>query len=475
LAGTDVASLIVGVAALNGLFLAVGYSLLAPSLKEIPARVWPTFAGLALLMGAAVVGVVLCALAVFGLPTGIAECAAVAGVVAAGAALAAVLLPREHPVRFRGIASGRGRLGAILDRPAAAFVAGVCVLMVLAAFRSAPWLNDARTFWLPKGLALSSHGLDERLFTQTDRYVEFTSPDYPLWWSVVAGLDMEFVGRVDLRALNAQIAILVAAFVAAVARLLWGHVRPWILWIALLLLIMSPELLHQTQSGGADLPLAVYLALAVLAAVLWLTAGEGFFLAVAAVAAAAAASIKVEGTPQLVLLVALPAVLLWHVARRRTTGLLAALAAAWATSIPWLVWIGLHDVDSAFSLRKGLDPGYLADRTERIWPSAHAVASSIVGRDWPLVVPVFFALTILGAFLERRYLWLVAAVTFGACFAFWVWTYWAGSTPLDFWLTTSAYRVVDGLLLSAAVMIPLMAERVANTAATMHRQRRRAV
>jgi hypothetical protein len=471
------ASLIAGVAQLNVIFLSVGYCLLAPVLKELSASTWPTFAGLALLVGAASVGVALCVLAVFGLRTGPSTCAAVAGVLASAGVLAAVLVPsqRLQVIRFHAVPPGPERLGSIFGSAAAAFVAGMCVLTIFAAFRATPWLNDAWTFWLPKGLMLSGHGLDPRPFAQPDLYVGFVSPDYPLWWSVLGGLEMDFVGRIDLRALNAEIAILLAALIASVARLLWGRVQPWIVWMALLVLVISAELLHQTQSGGADVPLAVYLALAVLAGTLWLTSGEGFFLALAAVAAAAAASIKVEGAPQLALLVAFPALLVWRTGRWRSAALVGVLVAAWATSVPWLIWRALHGVDSEFSLRNGLDPGYLAEHAGRVWPSAHVVTSSLVGRDWPLIVPLFFALTILGVILERRPLWLVPAAAFGICFAFWVWTYWAGSIPLDFWLQTSAYRVVDGLLLAVAVTIPLMAQQLVNVLAERRFVRRSAM
>jgi 4-amino-4-deoxy-L-arabinose transferase-like glycosyltransferase len=382
---------------------------------------------------------------------------------------------RLQVIRFRIVPPGPEGLGAIFGSAGAAFVAGTCVLTVFAAFRSTPWLNDAWTFWLPKGLLLSGHGLDQRPFAQTDLYAGFANPDYPLWWSVLGGLEMDFVGRVDLRALNAEIAILLAAFVASVARLLWGRVQPWIVWAALLVLVISAELLHQTQSGGADVPLALYLALAVLAGTLWLTSGAGFFLALAAVTAAAAASIKVEGAPQLALLVAVPALLVWRTLRWRSVALVGVLVAAWVTSVPWLVWRALHAVDSDFSLRNGLDPGYLADRAGRVGTSAHVVTSSLVGRDWPLIVPLFFALTIIGVILERRPLWLVPAAAFGVCFAFWVWTYWAGSIPLDFWLQTSAYRVVDGLLLAVAVTIPLMAQQLVNVLAERRFVRRSAM
>jgi hypothetical protein len=77
-----------------------------------------------------------------------------------------------------------------------------------------------------------------------------------------------------------------------------------------------------------------------------------------------------------------------------------------------------------------------------------------------MIVPLFLALTVVGLVFERRVLWLLPAAVFAASFAMWVWTYWAGSLPLDFWLSTSAYRVVDALLLATALMIPLMAERL---------------
>jgi hypothetical protein len=469
----EVDSMIAGVAALNGIFLAVGYCLLASALRGLPVLVWPTFAGLALLIGAASSVVTLCMLAVFGLRTDLATFTGVAGTLAAAGMLPAMLFPdrRLSPIRFRSVTPEHRRLGAIVGSAVGTFVAGVCAATVFAAFRSSPWLNDAYNFWLPKGLLLSAHGLDERLLIGSDLLIGFPHPDYPLWWSIVGGLEMGLGGR-DLRALNAEIAILLTAFIASIARLLWGRVRTPILWVALAALVVSPELLRQTQSGGADVPLAVYLAIGVLAAALWLTTGEGFFVGIAAVGAGAAASIKVEGTPQLVVLVVLPTLLVLPIVRRRGAVLLAALATGWATSVPWLVWRALHDVPSDFSLRNALDPGYLVDRVARLGPSAEAVAGNLVGRDWPLIVPIFFALTILGFLLERHALWLVPAGVFGACFGFWVWTYWAGSIRLDWWLATSAYRVVDSLLLATAVMIPLMADRLVSVFGTPRSIRR---
>jgi hypothetical protein len=458
-----VASVIAAVAGLNAIFLATGYCLLAPALRGLRPLVWTTFAGIALLVGAASIGVVLCVSAVLGQRTGLPMLTAVAALLAGAGILAAMLVPARHlrRIRFQMVAPApQSPVAATLGTAAATFVTSMCAVTVVAAFRSSPWLDDAYTFWLPKGLLLGSLGLDARLFAQTDRYIGFVSPDYPLWWSVIGGLEMDFVRSVDLRAVNAQVAILLAALVASVARLLWGRVRPWILWTGLAVLVASAELLRQTQSGGADVPLAVFLSLTVLAAVLWLASGQWFFVGLAGVSAAAAASVKVEGTAQLVVLVALPAILVAPIVLRRGLVLIAALLAAWATSVPWLVWQAAHDVPSEFDLSSAFDPVYLADRVERVVPSAKAVALSLVGREWPLIVPVFAVLTIAGLVLERRAVWLVPAGVFAACFALWVWTYWAGSVELDFWLTTSAYRVVDSLLLATAVIIPLMAERL---------------
>ena len=76
--------------------------------------------------------------------------------------------------------------------------------------------------------------------------------------------------------------------VGASARLLWGRIRSWLLLPGLLLLLSAPELLRQTQGGDADVPLAIYLALTVLAAVGWLAERSRFALVLAFVFGAAA-------------------------------------------------------------------------------------------------------------------------------------------------------------------------------------------
>ena len=120
--------LVRGVVSVNLVFVVVGYSALTPFLKGHRAATWTTFAGLALLVGGALIGLV---------PSGL----AVAGVAA------------SLPV-----------YGAV-------------------------------------SIALVITGLGARL---------------------CSSLNVAAVGRIDLRALDAQLAVLYVAFVAAATRLLWG-------------------------------------------------------------------------------------------------------------------------------------------------------------------------------------------------------------------------------------------------------------
>jgi hypothetical protein len=451
----------------NLALIGVGYCLLAPLLRGRTRLTWLTFAGVALLVGASLVTITLSAGAVAGLSTGPVPCAIAAVALSAAGLLAARLAPsswrRQHALSDRLAGRSSSPLALVVSTAGAYGVAAVCGLMVFAAFRSSPWLDDAWTFWLPKGIDLSHVGLDQRLFTTDSGFYQLTSPGYPLWWSIITGLDMRFVGRVDLRAVDAELAILVAAFFAAAARLLWGYVRPWILFPTLLTLAASPELLRQSQSGGADLPLAVYVALTVLAAVVWLARGESFFLVLVIVFGAAAASIKVEGPPQLIVLLAVPAAFAWRQAGRRLHWLYASLGLALLLAAPWYVWSEVHGLPHEFpALHTAIDPTYLASRTARVRPTAHELAHQLTNpHEWLLVVPALVVAAVFTSAKERRLLGLLPVLGLAAGCFFWVWVYWAGSLPLSFWLPTSAYRVVDSLLLTAGVLVPLVAERLA--------------
>ena len=429
-------SLILGVAAVNLLFLIAGYLLLAGPLADRPWRERISWAGLALLLGAGSVG------------TGV----FLATLVGSRASLllavfvvifVAVLGTFLRSFRIPGPSAAPTSLVADV---AIGVVTAICLLGIVGGFRSAPWLDDAWGIWLPKGVALWWHGLDPRLFVPNGDYVAFGVPDYPLWWSVVTSLDMQATRdpiqiknslyNIDVRVMCAQLGLLTAAFVASVARLLWGYVRPDVLAGGLLMVVLSPELWRHVQGGVADLPLALFLALGVLAGALWLRSRAPFHLALACFCAAVALQIKTEALLEVLVLVIVGALF----DRRLVLAGLALL-----TALPWLAWRWAHDVPS----RTGdLD----LSRLERIPKAAAEVAEHVFDpTEWLVLVPAFVVLAILA---RRPAALLVPAALVAVVVA----AYWIDRDEIKYVLETSAYRVVDPVVLAAAVLLPLLAE-----------------
>jgi hypothetical protein len=414
-------TLTAGVLAVNAGLLAVGYALLGS------ARRGMSWAGVALLVGAGAVG------------TGVffATILGARATLAVGAILAAALVGIGL-VGFRGAKSPApptaARVGPV-SATAFGLVGAVCALGVVGGFRSSPWLDDAWGIWLPKGLALWHHGLDERLFTPGGDYVAFGVPDYPLWWSVMTSLDAQAVGSIDVRVMCAQLALLTVAFVGAVARLLWSHVRPGVLAGALLLLVLSPELWRHVQGGVADLPLAIYLATGVLCGALWLRTRATFHLVLAGFCAAVALQIKTEALPEVVALVVVGTLF----ARR-----LALAGLSLVLALPWLAWRWAHDVPG----RAELD----LSRVERLPEAVRATVGHVFDpTEWTLLAVVAIALAVLA---RRPAVLLVPGSLLGVVVA----AYWIDRDEIGYLVSTSAYRVIDPVVLSTAVLIPLLAE-----------------
>ena len=442
-------ALVLGIVGLNLVFALVGWALL----HGLGRRLSVADAGLALVLGTGVAG------------TGV-FLAVIAGARANLRTLAVVCVAIALAA---GAARGRRLRHGRVERPdvgvaAAALlgvVAAVCALAVVGGFRSSPWLDDAWGIWLPKGVTLLHRGLDTRVFAPSDVFVSFEVLDYPLWWSSITALDVRAVGSIDLRALNAQLGLLSVGFVGAVAVLLWGRVRPWLIGGTLALVVASPEFFRHSQGGVADLALAIYLSLATLCAVVWLAEGDALLLVLAALFGAVAVQVKTEGLAELLVLLAVGVAAGAAYAPARARRLAVAGLVSAATALPWLVWRAVHDVDARVPLTRALDPTYLADRADRVGPAARSLTRHVVDpTEWLLLVPLLLVVCAVGAWRHRRVLWLAPAAAVGALYVFLVWAYWADRDPISFVLATSAYRVVDPLVLSAAVLLPLAAERV---------------
>jgi hypothetical protein len=457
------AQLVGGILWLNFVFVLVGYCGLSAFLRGRSASGWASFAGVALFVGAGLVGLALSFLVVVGLRSSLPVLGATAGVLAALGLAAGVMRPQSITRTASG--AGDGKVASQAQRWLAAASGGaivaMCCVVLVAGFRSSPWLDDAWTFYLPKGIELSRAGLDQRLFVPNSNFAAFTGPDRPLWWSVIGGLDISAVGHIDLRAINGQMAVLYVAFAAAVTRLLWVHVRRAILLPAVLLALAAPELTAHTQSGGADLPLAFFFALGLLAASLWLTGPEPLLFFVFVVCTATALNTKNEATILVVGFVLVGACFAWAQTGRRYLILIGGAALGFATLAPWLAWTRLHGVSNAALGPSELDPVHLWHTRDRVEPALRAVTHQMLEpRQWFGAVPLLIGASLAVAVRERRLAWLGPPAMVGVGLALLVWIYWAGSVELTFWLDTSAYRVVDSVMLATAVALPFVVERL---------------
>jgi hypothetical protein len=288
----------------------------------------------------------------------------------------------------------------------------------------------------------------------------FIRPDNPLGWSVLLNLDMRFVGSIDLRAVDGQLAFLLVAFFGSAARLLWGHVRPSILFPALLILASAPELLRQAQGGDADVPLAIYLALAILAAAGWLVLRSGFALALFFVFASTSIALKSEGILEVALDLAIVSVLGAR-ARRTLMPLWATALAAAATSAPWFAWRAAHGVSNVFSLRDALSPSYLGRHTELLHSALQVLGHHLTSvREWSLIVPLAMLLALAGFLRERQPAWLAPVAFLGLAYLLFAWVTWADPEG-EFRLVASAYRYVTPPVVLAGIFLPMAGERLA--------------
>jgi hypothetical protein len=426
---------------LNVVMLGVGWSLLHGLVWR--PRWWDL--GLALVLG---VGV--CATLVFWLT-----------IVGARANLRTFVIAAAMTAAVSWLLARRGRTpDAAPARPdplslvLTASLAAVVTLGVIGGFRSAPWFDDAWGIWLPKAVALMHVGLDAKLFAPSDTFVSFEVPDYPLWWSVLGALDLRAVRDVDVRALNAQAALLTAGYLFGLVRLLWDGARPWLAAGGGLLLGLSPELWRQAQGGTADLPLGMFVSLAALSGALWILEERSEHLLLAAVFAAISLQIKGEAVVEVVVLLAVGLT----ISRQRSRLLIAGLAAL-ASALPWLAWQWVNDVPARTPLSDALDPSFLSDRVERVRPAADAVVERLFDpSDWLLAVPLLVGCSIAVAIKRRSPAWLAPIAAVGLSAAFLVWAYWTNADALDFLLATSAYRLVDPLVLTSAAITPLLVE-----------------
>lgn len=331
----------------------------------------------------------------------------------------------------------------------AVFVVAFAVFVVIGLMDAwrVPLLGwDTWGFWTRKAEMLTWHDSLFHEFWGSPNYA-YIHPDYPLQLPVFEALHFRAAGGVDTQTVMRHLWLLLVGFVWGSAYLLRDKVRPTV-WAPLLLLAaLAPGVWEQLLTGFADVPMAIFAGVGAIALALWLSDGQGRFLALAAVMLGAAANTKNEGLMVAVALLVLAGVI-GLMRGRRTRDFLIACGAVAITVLPWRLWMSAHHITSDLPISKGLDPGYMFGRTDRIWPSIERLATELSDQTrWLYLLPLA-ALVVSAALISgtgRRvaafYLASFAVVTAG-----FVWTYWLSPYPIDWHLETSASRVISVLM-----------------------------
>jgi hypothetical protein len=446
----------VGLAALNAVFLGVGTSLLA-SLGLVRERGEAIrYSGLSLVTGWAAVGIASSYALVLGVGLSLLQIISLASVIAACGLLVSRRVPPldRRPRRFadRGLERVAALLGALV-------LACYLEVLFLRARLAEPSRWDTWAFWMPKAMSIVYFdGLD----TRAGGFTSFANPDYPLLKPAIDAAAFRFLGDVDPGALAVQNWIVAAAFFGAVAALLAPRVRPAILWPSLALLALLPDFGLLVASLLADESLALLFALAGVCGALWLVENEVRFAALAAFFLATAALVKNEGLMLALVLV----VLLAAVTRGRPWRQLLVLAALpIITVVPWRLWMNANGVreTSAFRLEDLARPAYLLDRIDRFGTALHELPPFLLAFDrWLLTVPLVLATA--AALVGRRpalSAYAVGTLLLGVLgFAT---VYWASTYPLQWYIDTSADRILPSLAVFGAALFPLLVSEALET------------
>jgi hypothetical protein len=366
-----------GLAALNLMLLVVGAAVLT-SLRGW--RSWYELlrtAGLAYMLGVALVGVVLSIELILGVPFSFVS------VVVSGALLVLAASALRRPLaRWRPHLSQERARG--IGFVSVAF--GLLVVVYLEALFRAGRLAglsawDAWAFWVPKGKAIYYFGgLDEQFFR------ELANPSYPPLVPALEAAAFHFMGSADVVTLHLQFWFLACGFVAAVASLLAPRVPALMLWPCLLLVLVAPRVVGRNLDPQADFILDYFFALAALLVALWLVDREPWLLTAAAILMAAAVMTKRDGQLLVACILLAGAVATWRQRRFAWPRLGLVAVAAIAAVVPWRIWYSSRDLTGDLPSAGALA---LFDNLDRGWPAFESVITTVLDYDlWLVMVPL---------------------------------------------------------------------------------------
>jgi hypothetical protein len=305
---------------------------------------------------------------------------------------------------------------------------------------------DGWSIWTRKAVVLASSGLDERLFGGLP--YAFMHPDYPVLLPLFESLHFRAMGVADGQAIHAALWILLLATLGSVAYLGSRFARIWVWLPVVLALAFGSTFAGQLMTAYADVPLALFAIPGVLCLGLWLRDLDWRYLALGCLLLGAVANVKNEGVLLMVAAFVAAALVLavgrvWPALIRLGLGFGALLVVA---VVPWHVWTAANDIKSNLPISKGLDPGYLSDRSDRIVPSFKALYPMLESGGLSYVVPLAVALVLVGLATAglRRVAAFYLLAGLGTLFSV-VWAFVITNDTLAYQISTSASRVVMGV------------------------------
>ena len=440
-----------GLAALDAFLLIAGLGALYGLGLVRSGRDALRHAGLALVAGWAAVGIADSMALILGAPLTrwLVACMAVA-IAAAG-----VLVGRRIPSYRMRLVGEPGRASWIAVAGAAVLLVQIAALLRRALAATAPGQWDAWAFWLPKAKSIVDFG---GLDTALGGFTSFANPGYPPLVPAVEASAFAFMGNTTASPLAVQHWVIAAAFFGALASLLAVRVRPAILWPCLALLALLPTFTALIGSMLGDEPLMLLLGVGGACAALWLLERDARYAALAGLFFAAAALAKNEGLP--IAAVIAGTLLVAAVARRPRRPLAPALVllAPIAALAPWKVWLRVEHVHVSpdYRLSDLLHPALLGDRLHRLsYGASHLPAYIFSPGHWLLAVPLMLAAAFLAA-PRRPALAVLALAPLVAVPAGLLVIYWIGYPPVDWYVATTADRVVASAVVLATVFLPLL-------------------
>ena len=312
---------------------------------------------------------------------------------------------------------------------------------------------DAWYQWLVKAKILYFFG---GLDTGTGGFTSQFNPDYPPLHPTSEALVFDAAGGANTLELARVHWALAAAFLLGAAWMLAPRVRPAILWPSLAVLALAPGFGDLVGSSLADEPLAMLIALAGLAALIWLLEDDGRYALLAGLFLAAAVATKNEGLMLALVVVAGLASTSegrrhWRVLVGLTTGIVGVEAI-------WRIWLSRHSVppNPFYDLSDVFHPIYLLDRAHRLqYGLAELLGQLTTPSRWLLIVPATLLLALLAARRAPLVSLFVTVVVVLDVLGF-ATVYWLSGVDLHFYVDNTVGRLPVFIAVFCGVVFPLV-------------------